>query len=64
MPDIMSVSLQDVLYCRKSDLREQKVIASQQQKNNGGRQRSNKPLPYACPPGPETARDGTCLYIK
>ena len=35
MPDIMSVSLQDVLYCRKSDLREQKVIASQQQKNNG-----------------------------
>ena len=37
VPDIMSVSLQDVLYCRKSDLREQKVIASQQQKKQWGK---------------------------
>ena len=26
MSDIMSVSLQDILYCRKPDLREQKII--------------------------------------
>ena len=26
MPDILPVSMQDILYCRKPDLREQKVI--------------------------------------
>lgn len=26
MPDIMPVSMQDILHCRKSDLREQKII--------------------------------------
>ena len=55
MPDIMPVSMQDILYCRKPDLREQKisrrlrqVTITQKQKNNGGRQRLIKPLPYAC----------------
>ena len=35
MSDIMPVSMQDILYRRKPDLRKQKIIISQRQKNKG-----------------------------
>lgn len=46
MPDILPVSVQDILYSREPDLREQKV--RHKKTNMGKRQRSQKPLPYAC----------------
>ena len=39
MPDILPVSMQDILYSRKSDLREQKVRFRELQENKGERQR-------------------------
>ena len=39
MPDILPVSMQDILYSRKSDLRKQKISFREAQENKGERQR-------------------------
>ena len=48
MPDILSVSMQDILYSRKPDLREQKIMRSIEPGMLEGRAAHEESLPYAC----------------